>query len=155
MSNLALALNELGRPLDALVPLERAVALQPGNVALRMNLCQVIVAAGRGGDAIRCFEQAVAAAKTPDDILQTQYALAQAQAASGQVAEAVASLERALTAPRQWKPSRDRAHRGVAHAPAITVAWESTPQLLNSQPPINAQRPTPKTPKPRAIFRSL
>jgi tetratricopeptide (TPR) repeat protein len=99
MSNLALALNEVGRPTDALVPLERALALQPGNVAVRMNLCQII-AAGRGGDAIRCFEQAVAAAKTPDEILQTQYALAQAQAANGQVAEAVASLERALTSAR-------------------------------------------------------
>ena len=97
MSNLALALNELGRPLDALVPLERAVALQPGNVAVRVNLCQVMVAAARAADAIRCFEQAVAVAKTPDEILQTQYALAQAQAASGQVPEAVASLERALT----------------------------------------------------------
>ena len=100
MSNLGLALNELGRPLDALVPLGRAVALQPGGVAVRMNLCQVMAAAGRAADAIRCFEQAVAAAKTSDEILQTQYALAQAQAASGQVPEAVASLERALTSAR-------------------------------------------------------
>ena len=100
MSNLALALNEAGRPLDALVPLERAVALQPGNVAVRMNLCQVIAATSRGSEAIRWFEQAAVVAKTPDEILQTQYALAQAQAASGQVADAVASLERAVTSAR-------------------------------------------------------
>jgi len=65
-----------------------------------MNLCQVMAAAGRPADALQCVEQAVTAAKTPDEILQTQYALAQAQAASGQVAEAVASLERALTGAR-------------------------------------------------------
>jgi Tfp pilus assembly protein PilF len=70
LSNLGLALIELGRPAEAIVPLERAVALQPQDPRVRINL------------------------------VQAEYALAQALAADGDAAGAILHMERALSAAR-------------------------------------------------------
>jgi tetratricopeptide (TPR) repeat protein len=100
MSNLAVALQEAGRPDDALAVLDRALLREPANVALRMNRGRLLMTVGRFADASASFSQAAAAAQRPADLLQAEYAAAEALARVGKIAEAIAHLERAHAAAR-------------------------------------------------------
>lgn len=100
MSNLALALQQSGDAAGALAQLERALALQPANAPLRMNLCGVLQRSGSAAATIACLRQAVAAARQPRELVEAEYALAQALLTVGQVDQAAMSLERALATAR-------------------------------------------------------
>jgi tetratricopeptide (TPR) repeat protein len=98
MSNLGLALQQLGRTPEAIEQFEHASRLQPQNAALLMNLGSLLLEAGRNDDAMDAFRGAAASSSKPQEVLQAEYALAQAQLKAGRPRDAIASLERALTA---------------------------------------------------------
>jgi Tfp pilus assembly protein PilF/4-amino-4-deoxy-L-arabinose transferase-like glycosyltransferase len=100
MSNLALALREQGRMEEAIAWFRRAIAAKPQNVPVLMNLGSLLLEAGRLEESSVVFDQAAAAAKTPKETLEAEYAAGQALARAGRVPEAAARLERALTAAR-------------------------------------------------------
>jgi len=99
-SNLALALNEQGDGEDAVAEFNTALSLEPNNVPLRLNLGRVQSALGRTEDAIATFGAAAAVARQPQDILQSEYAIAEVLALQGRAAEAINHLERAQAAAR-------------------------------------------------------
>ncbi len=99
-SNLALALNEQGNAEDAIAEFNQALSLEPDNVPLRLNLGRVQSAIGRMDDAVATFGAAAAAARRPQDVLQSEYAIAEVLALQAKTSEALSHLERAQAAAR-------------------------------------------------------
>ena len=99
-SNLALALNEQGNAEDAIAEFNQALSLEPDNVPLRLNLGRVQSAIGRMDDAVATFGAAAAAARRPQDVLQSEYAIAEVLALQARTSEALSHLERAQAAAR-------------------------------------------------------
>lgn len=100
MSNRAMALQQLGETPGAVSQFERAIARLPQSLPLRMNLCSLLLGAGRRDDALTCLREAAGALQRPQDAFQAEYALAQALLSVNRVDEARASLKRALAAAR-------------------------------------------------------
>jgi Flp pilus assembly protein TadD len=90
-SNLALALQQLGRLDDAVRHFERTVALQPDYAAGYANLATLHLLQGRADAAAAQAERALA---LQPDHAEACYSLAAARARQGRLAEAVAGFER-------------------------------------------------------------
>ncbi|HUP43603.1 MAG TPA: FG-GAP-like repeat-containing protein, partial [Thermoanaerobaculia bacterium] len=109
----------LGRPAEAVEPLERAAALRPGDAEARLDLARALERAGRVEEAITAFRRAVELAPESH---HARWGLAQALSRAGRRQEAAAELEvyRRLLAADQERVRRsqleqealDRAARG-------------------------------------------
>ena len=99
-SNLALALLQAGRAAEGIDVFRKAVGLEPQNILLRLNLCRALAGATRQSEALACYRQAASQAREPQDVLRAEYEYWQALAGDRQVAAAIFSLERALSAAR-------------------------------------------------------
>jgi tetratricopeptide (TPR) repeat protein len=95
-SNFALALEAAGKTKDALEHLQTALQLQPQNAAIRLNLADMLMRFGRVNEAIIHYQ--AAAAQTGS--FEMYYELAQVCVSAGRSADAIASLEKALTIAR-------------------------------------------------------
>ena len=109
----------VGRPAEAVEPLERAAALRPGDAEARLDLARALERAGRVEEAIAAFRRAVELAPESH---HARWGLGQALSRAGRRQEAAAELEvyRRLLAADQERVRRsqleqealDRAARG-------------------------------------------
>jgi tetratricopeptide (TPR) repeat protein len=91
--NLGVARLELNRPADAEASLDRALALDPGNPWWRTTRANALARSDRAEAAIEALN---ALLTDRPDWIEAYNALAMIQADRGRMAEAIATLERAL-----------------------------------------------------------
>jgi tetratricopeptide (TPR) repeat protein len=104
--NLARALDETGRPEEALDPLRKAVALTPDDLELRLDLANQLAAAGRPADALEHYQ---ALLRLQPEHAQCLFGLANALALLGRLDEAKAGYQKALSV----QPAFPEPHRNL------------------------------------------
>lgn len=92
-NNFALALDKSGRPQEAVLHFERALAIQPQHAESHNNFANTLASLGRLEDAIRHYREAL---RLAPDLPQVHQNLGTALAENGQAREAIAHFERAL-----------------------------------------------------------
>jgi 4-amino-4-deoxy-L-arabinose transferase-like glycosyltransferase len=97
---LAIALHQQG-DVNAAIPLyQEAIRLKPDYVEAISNLALAFQRIGEREKALAQFRLAASSAREPRQVMDAEYALAQALLDAGQSTDAIASLERALAAAR-------------------------------------------------------
>ena len=125
LMNLGMALAMGGHDADAVAPLERAIALEPGLIPAQMFLGSSYLALGRPADAIGPLKRAVAG-KASD--VESRRMLARAYAETGRPMEAAAQL-RAVT---DLAPALPAGWYALGHA--YNAVTQDAIQGFNDQP---------------------
>jgi tetratricopeptide (TPR) repeat protein len=123
--------QKLGRPLEAVPYLERAVALAPDDAAVAETLADLYFLAGRSQDAeplYRRLADKAKAARKPKDLARYQQRLGALREAAGDLPEALKSYEEAF----RVDPSHAPTMAGLGRIYFATSDWEKARRVYRS-----------------------
>jgi tetratricopeptide (TPR) repeat protein len=135
-----------GRPADAIAPLERAVALRPGEADARLDLARALERSGKLPEAIAAFRQVIELAPESH---HARWGLAQALRRAGRDQESTAELEayRRLLAADQERVRQGQieqeaeARLALGERPLEAPATEEAPAEARSAVPPSSESP--------------
>lgn len=132
--NLGAALQQLGRPAEALPHLQAAVKIRPANGTARNNLAVAFFMADRLGEASQEFRQALA---IDPGQLDARYNLARVLAASGEIPAALAELKQYLEA----RPADAEAHDLAGRLLGATGKFAESIPFFRKAAELDAENP--------------
>ena len=129
------ALLEGGRPVDAIAPLRRAIALAPNAALIRIMLGQALVAT----DDTRHSDEAIAllhvAMQREPDALEVYAQLAMAYGHKGNLADADLASAQAALARGDMKTARELASRAKTRFPTGSPGWVKADDIVGLKEP--------------------
>ena len=131
-STFGLVLNALGRTEQAIKAFRRTVTMAPQHGISWLNLGQLYLAAGRPGDAVPCFEKALAhGAATPEAFL----GLANANARLDRVEAALPAIREAARLAPEWAEASNLAASCELEVGDLAASIDHMRRLEASAPP--------------------